>query len=68
MEFIGLNGGNATVSAIKVSPLVADTNATLAIDCGSPIDVVCGNGVIFQSDRNFSGGACALLLPSVCAV
>ncbi|GAQ79894.1 hypothetical protein KFL_000400380 [Klebsormidium nitens] len=63
IDFAGLNGTNATVSAIRVAPLVSTTKLTLAVDCGSAIDVISGNGVIFNADQNYSGGVALLTNP-----
>lgn len=43
--------------------LSSSTNAQVAIDCGSPLDILAGTGVIYIADTYFTGGTALVTQP-----
>ena len=41
----------------------SSTNTQVAIDCGSPLDILAGTGVIYTADTYFSGGTALVTQP-----
>jgi hypothetical protein len=53
IQFLGVNGGNATVASIRVLP--SGNSQLVAIAAGSSVNILLGRGIIFRQDRYFTG-------------